>query len=93
MANYRKLDELIRDGMELKLECRRCHHTERSDPADAKDYVASCRKYNAPLGITAEPDFTIERCANGLPCPICGVCDFNVDVIKKRKCAATDHEE
>jgi hypothetical protein len=66
--------------MELKLECRRCRYSERADPADAQWYVGISRKLH-----TAEPDFALERCADGLQCPICGAHDFKVDAIRPLK--------
>lgn len=79
---YKNLNEVIRDEMELKVTCLKCRKSFRSDPMDAMSYVGTSRMYDQKLGGTADPDISLERCVDGIHCPICSASDFKVDVIK-----------
>jgi hypothetical protein len=82
MVLYRHLSEVIRDGLELKIQCRRCPFSERGDPADASGYVGISHALNRD---GTHPEFTLERCLDGLKCPICGGESFSVEAIKPLK--------
>jgi Zn finger protein HypA/HybF involved in hydrogenase expression len=79
MALYTQLSEVIRDGLELKIQCSRCPFNERADPADAKGYVGIAHALNRD---GTQPEFSLERCLDGIKCPVCGGESLKVDAIK-----------
>lgn len=89
MARYLTLNDLIRDGMEMRLECRKCRYVERVNPEAAKGYVARVYRRTAYLHShrlepvdKGRPDITLEGCLDGVSCPTCRASDWKVDAIK-----------
>ena len=44
MTTYTTIHEVIRDGMDLRIECLKCRHVERIEPDDVRQYVANSRR-------------------------------------------------
>lgn len=86
---YRTIDELIRDGMFARIECRKCRFAQSVDPDDIKNYISTLYRSDAmqrahgwqpfPHG---NPDMTLSGCVDGLKCPTCKASDWMVDAIK-----------
>lgn len=71
MALYRNLDELIRDGMEVKFKCRRCVFAERVDATEVRAWING--RLQLPFGKgDPVPNYSLEGAANVTPCPVCG---------------------
>lgn len=100
MRRYSTLSELIRVGMEMRLECRKCRHILRADPEDARSYVARVHRSNAYLRAhrmepvtEARPNQTLDGCVDGVPCPICGASNWQVDPIKPLRRDVSEGDE
>lgn len=92
MAHYRTINELVRDGMFLRIECRKCRHVEMVDPEDIKSYISQLHRGDAmtkahgwQLIPHGNPDLTLIGCMDGIECPICRASDWMVDAIKPLK--------
>jgi ribosomal protein S27E len=89
VTQYRTINDLIRDGMYMRIQCRKCRHAETIDPEDAKSNVANLRLGDDQLKARGlrpvahgNPDLTLRGVMDGVDCPICGAVDWTFDAIK-----------
>lgn len=99
MAQYRTIHELVRDGMFMRVECRKCRHKGTIDPSEIKSYISELYRGDAMLksyGLQpiphGSPDPTLRNCLDGVPCSRCRASDWIIDAIKPPKSDADEEE-